>query len=213
MVTLMTLHTAKGLEFPVVFLIGWEDGQFPHMRALGDPTELSEERRLAYVGITRARKRLYLTRAMTRSSWGTPQNNPPSRFLGEIPGDLVDWIREEPAPAWSDGWGSSGGYADGTSFGGGWSGGGFGGSGGGQRRSTAPKKSAPSSPSRSSGPLRKSNTQLELEVGDRVNHDKYGLGTVKSVDGKGARATVMIDFGTNGTVRLMLIGGVPMEKL
>jgi DNA helicase-2/ATP-dependent DNA helicase PcrA len=205
MVTLMTLHTAKGLEFPVVFLTGWEDGQFPHMRALGDPTELSEERRLAYVGITRARKRLYLTRAMTRSSWGTPQNNPPSRFLGEIPGDLVDWIREEPAPAWSDSWGSSGGYADGTSFGGGWS------SAGTSRRSS-PKKSS-SGPSRSSGALRSSGKQLELEVGDRVNHDKYGLGTVKSVDGQGVRATVMIDFGSNGTVRLMLIGGVPMEKL
>ncbi|MEY8567283.1 UvrD-helicase domain-containing protein [Corynebacterium sp.] len=206
MVTLMTLHTAKGLEFPVVFLIGWEDGQFPHMRALGDPTELSEERRLAYVGITRARQRLYLTRAMTRSSWGTPQNNPPSRFLGEIPADLVDWIREEPAPAWSDSWGSSGGYADGTSFGGGgWS------SPGASRRSS-PKKASPG-PSRSSGVLRPSGKQLELEVGDRVNHDKYGLGTVKSVDGQGVRATVMIDFGSNGTVRLMLIGGVPMEKL
>lgn len=205
MVTLMTLHTAKGLEFPVVFLTGWEDGQFPHMRALGDPTELSEERRLAYVGITRARKRLYLTRAMTRSSWGTPQNNPPSRFLGEIPGELVDWIREEPAPAWSDSWGASGGYADGTSFGGGgWS------TPGSSRRGT-PKKSP--SASRSSGVLRSSGKQLELEVGDRVNHDKYGLGTVKSVDGQGARATVMIDFGSNGTVRLMLIGGVPMEKL
>ena len=70
MVTLMTLHTAKGLEFPVVFVTGWEDGQFPHVRALGDPDELSEERRLAYVGITRARERLYLTRAMIRSSWG-----------------------------------------------------------------------------------------------------------------------------------------------
>ncbi|WP_445228013.1 UvrD-helicase domain-containing protein [Corynebacterium sp. USCH3] len=211
MVTLMTLHTAKGLEFPVVFLTGWEDGQFPHMRALGDPTELSEERRLAYVGITRARQRLYLTRAMTRSSWGTPQNNPPSRFLSEVPGELVDWIREEPAPAWSDGWGSSGGYADGTSFGAGRS------SGASHRSTSAGSPSRPSSrssaPSRSSGALRSSGKQLELEVGDRVNHDKYGLGTVKSVDGQGVRATVMIDFGSNGTVRLMLIGGVPMEKL
>jgi DNA helicase-2/ATP-dependent DNA helicase PcrA len=205
LVTLMTLHTAKGLEFPVVFLTGWEDGQFPHQRALGDPTELSEERRLAYVGITRARKRLYLTRAMTRSSWGTPANNPPSRFLSEIPGGLIDWIREEPTPSWG---GGSGGYADGTSFGGGWAGG-FGGSGGGYQRSgqrPAPKKQAPAAP-------RHSNKQLHLEVGDRVNHDKYGLGTVKSVDGSGPRATVMIDFGASGTVRLMLIGGVPMEKL
>src|SRR6478609_610148 len=84
-VTLMTLHTAKGLEFPVVFVTGWEDGMFPHMRALGDPTELSEERRLAYVGITRARQRLYVSRAKVRSSWGQPMLNPESRFLREIP--------------------------------------------------------------------------------------------------------------------------------
>src|SRR5690606_17531746 len=84
-VTLMTLHTAKGLEFPVVFLTGLEDGIFPHNRSLGEPKELEEERRLAYVGITRARQRLYLSRAATRSSFGAPQQNPPSRFLDEVP--------------------------------------------------------------------------------------------------------------------------------
>ena len=94
-VTLMTLHTAKGLEFPVVFLSGLEDGVFPHLRSLGDPKELEEERRLAYVGITRARQRLYLSRATVRSSWGAPQWNPPSRFLDEVPADLVDWRRTE----------------------------------------------------------------------------------------------------------------------
>ena len=83
-VTLMTLHTAKGLEFPVVFLTGMEDGIFPHIRSLGDSGELAEERRLAYVGLTRARQRLYLTRAVSRSAWGTPAYNPPSRFLSEI---------------------------------------------------------------------------------------------------------------------------------
>jgi DNA helicase-2/ATP-dependent DNA helicase PcrA len=103
-VTMMTLHTAKGLEFPVVFLSGLEDGVFPHLRSLGDPKELEEERRLAYVGITRARQRLYLSRATVRSSWGAPQWNPPSRFLDEIPADLVDWrrlgaTRSEPAQA------------------------------------------------------------------------------------------------------------------
>jgi DNA helicase-2/ATP-dependent DNA helicase PcrA len=92
-VTLMTLHTAKGLEFPVVFLTGCEDGIFPHMRSLGDPVELAEERRLAYVGITRAQERLYLTRAEVRSAWGAPQWYPPSRFLEEIPEALVDWRR------------------------------------------------------------------------------------------------------------------------
>ena len=92
-VTLMTLHTAKGLEFPVVFLTGLEDGTFPHMRALGDPKELEEERRLAYVGITRARERLHISRAEVRSAWGAPQYNPPSRFLDEIPSHLIDWQR------------------------------------------------------------------------------------------------------------------------
>jgi DNA helicase II / ATP-dependent DNA helicase PcrA len=94
-VTLMTLHTAKGLEFPVVFLTGLEDGVFPHMRSLADPTELEEERRLAYVGITRARQRLYLSRSTVRSAWGAPQANPASRFLDEIPDKLLDWRRLE----------------------------------------------------------------------------------------------------------------------
>jgi len=94
-VTLMTLHTAKGLEFPVVFLTGMEDGTFPHMRALGDNKELEEERRLAYVGITRARERLHISRAIVRSGWGSPQYNPASRFLDEIPDDLLDWQRTE----------------------------------------------------------------------------------------------------------------------
>jgi DNA helicase-2/ATP-dependent DNA helicase PcrA len=93
-VTLMTLHTAKGLEFPVVFLTGMEDGTFPHLRSLGDARELEEERRLAYVGITRARERLHLSRAAVRSAWGAPQYNPPSRFLDEIPGELLEWERE-----------------------------------------------------------------------------------------------------------------------
>jgi DNA helicase II / ATP-dependent DNA helicase PcrA len=90
-VTMMTLHTAKGLEFPTVFLTGLEEGIFPHSRTLGDPTEIEEERRLAYVGLTRARKRLYLSRAEYRSSWGAPMYNPPSRFLTEIPEELITW--------------------------------------------------------------------------------------------------------------------------
>lgn len=96
-VTLMTLHTAKGLEFPVVFLTGMEDGVFPHLRSLGDPKQLEEERRLAYVGITRARQRLYVSRATMRSSWGAPSYNPASRFLTEIPDTLVEWERSESA--------------------------------------------------------------------------------------------------------------------
>ncbi|MGP3958550.1 DNA helicase PcrA [Nonomuraea sp. 3N208] len=100
-VTLMTLHTAKGLEFPVVFLTAMEDGVFPHIRSLGEPKELEEERRLAYVGITRAQKRLYLTRAAVRSSWGSPSFNPASRFVNEVPGKLIDWRTDPEKSAWS----------------------------------------------------------------------------------------------------------------
>ncbi|MEV0824539.1 DNA helicase PcrA [Nonomuraea rubra] len=100
-VTLMTLHTAKGLEFPVVFLTAMEDGVFPHVRSLGEPKELEEERRLAYVGITRAQQRLYLTRAAVRSSWGAPSFNPASRFVNEVPGQLMEWRTDPEKSAWS----------------------------------------------------------------------------------------------------------------
>ncbi|WP_084436222.1 UvrD-helicase domain-containing protein [Aldersonia kunmingensis] len=204
-VTMMTLHTAKGLEFPIVFVTGWEDGQFPHMRALGDPAELSEERRLAYVGITRARKRLYLTRAVVRSAWGQPISNPESRFLQEIPGELVDWRRLDPSASL----GSRGGrdrWRDRDE--------GF------ERDWTRPERPGVRSAAGRSGGYnrpapgtKRNNTDLVLDVGDRVSHDKYGLGTVIAADGIGPRATVTIDFGTAGKVRLMLIGGVPMIKL
>jgi DNA helicase-2/ATP-dependent DNA helicase PcrA len=90
-VTMMTLHTAKGLEFPTVFLTGMEDGIFPHSRTFDDKDEIEEERRLAYVGLTRARERLYISRAEYRSTWGAPNYNPPSRFLDEIPEDVIVW--------------------------------------------------------------------------------------------------------------------------
>ena len=203
-VTLMTLHTAKGLEFPVVFLTGMEDGIFPHQRSLSDPGELSEERRLAYVGITRAQQRLYLSRAVTRSAWGQPGANPASRFLGDIPEELVDWRRlveatpfvERPDPFASGAFGRTFGSRGAES----------------DRRG----RSAPVTASRfgSSTPARPLNRPaLELAAGDRVSHDKYGLGTVAEVSGAGVRATAIIDFGTAGKVRLMLIGGVPMTKL
>lgn len=94
-VTMMTLHTAKGLEYPVVFLTGMEQGTFPHSRAMEDTSELSEERRLAYVGITRAKRRLYVTRAAVRAQWGQANEMMPSQFLDEIPEDLIDWKRKE----------------------------------------------------------------------------------------------------------------------
>jgi DNA helicase-2/ATP-dependent DNA helicase PcrA len=98
-VTLMTLHTAKGLEFPVVFLTGMEEHVFPHQRSMTDDKELEEERRLAYVGITRAQQRLYLTRAVARTWWGRPEYHKQSRFLDEIPGHLIEWRRDERAVA------------------------------------------------------------------------------------------------------------------
>ncbi|MHC9559672.1 DNA helicase PcrA [Corynebacterium diphtheriae] len=193
-VTLMTLHTAKGLEFPVVFLTGWEDGQFPHLRALGEPKELAEERRLAYVGITRARRTLYLSRAMLRSSWGNPVTNPPSRFLSEIPDELMDWRREEPEHSYDNSWGMGYGSSNSRSY-------------GSQNSRSYSSPRTPKLPKHSNKPA------IALNVGDRVNHEKYGLGTVTKVDKMAPADSVTIDFGSSGTVRLMLIGSVPMEKL
>ncbi|CLO25094.1 ATP-dependent DNA helicase II [Mycobacterium tuberculosis] len=179
-VTLMTLHTAKGLEFPVVFVTGWEDGMFPHMRALDNPTELSEERRLAYVGITRARQRLYVSRAIVRSSWGQPMLNPESRFLREIPQELIDWRRTAPKPSFSAPVSGAGRFG-----------------------------SARPSPTRSGGSRR---PLLVLQVGDRVTHDKYGLGRVEEVSGVGESAMSLIDFGSSGRVKLMH-NHAPVTKL
>jgi len=167
-VTLMTLHTAKGLEFPTVFLTGLEEGVFPHSRSLGDPNEIEEERRLAYVGLTRARERLYLTRASTRFMFGTPTYNAPSRFFGEIPEQLME--RKSP--------------------------------------SFTPKiKSAPAV--RSTG---KRVISLDLAVGDRVLHQTFGIGHVRSLTGDGERAEATIDFGNYGERRLLL-RYAPVEKL
>ncbi|MBK0865862.1 UvrD-helicase domain-containing protein [Saccharopolyspora sp. HNM0986] len=196
-VTLMTLHTAKGLEFPVVFSTGWEDGIFPHMRALSDPAELAEERRLAYVGITRARQRLYLSRALMRSAWGQPMTNPASRFLTEIPDELFEWRRIEPersAPQVRSTWGNRGGFDRGGS--------------------DSAQAGLAERGMRSTGAAGwKDQMAIKLDAGDRVTHDKYGLGTVLATEGEGARATATIDFGASGTVRLMLIGSVPLTKL
>ncbi|CKT64990.1 DNA helicase PcrA [Mycobacterium tuberculosis] len=179
-VTLMTLHTAKGLEFPVVFVTGWEDGMFPHMRALDNPTELSEERRLAYVGITRARQRLYVSRAIVRSSWAQPMLNPESRFLREIPQELIDWRRTAPKPSFSAPVSGAGRFG-----------------------------SARPSPTRSGASRR---PLLVLQVGDRVTHDKYGLGRVEEVSGVGESAMSLIDFGSSGRVKLMH-NHAPVTKL
>jgi len=177
-VTLMTLHTAKGLEFPVVFLTGMEDGTFPHLRAMGHPGELAEERRLAYVGITRARERLYLSRAVVRSAWGQPNYHPASRFLDEISADLVQWRRLEAT-------------------------------------GRGPSSSTPAMARLAQRPGVRSpgnREVVQLEPGDRVTHDTFGLGTVKEVVGVGDRAMAHIDFGSEGTKRLLL-RYAPVTKL
>ncbi|MFB4196533.1 DNA helicase PcrA [Streptomyces carpaticus] len=187
-ITLMTLHTAKGLEFPVVFLSGMEDGVFPHLRSLGKTKELEEERRLAYVGITRARERLYVTRAALRSAWGQPQHNPPSRFLEEIPEQHLDWRRTgplaaaPPPPLSSVRRGTSTGVTGGFATG------------------RAPARG---------GTARQ---VVELAAGDRVSHDSFGLGRVVSVQGSGDRAEATIDFGGEKPKRLLL-RYAPVEKL
>jgi ATP-dependent DNA helicase UvrD/PcrA len=203
-VTLMTLHTAKGLEFPVVFLTGLEDGVFPHLRSLGDRRELEEERRLAYVGITRARQRLYISRAVTRSAWGQPQYNPASRFVEELPADLVRWERTDAA------------YTS-------WSGGG----GVGARASTPAPRSTfvggtPKAaqlaqrlgldPSKLATASDLPRTEVpNLEPGDRINHQRYGVGRVLTVEGYGARAQAQVDFGDQ--VMWIVLRHAPIQKL
>jgi len=209
-VTLMTLHTAKGLEFDTVFLTGLEDAVFPHQRSLRpdddsrgfgsravaqprkDSKELEEERRLAYVGITRARQRLYLTRSIVRSVWGSPQHNPPSRFLAEIPQHLIDWRRLESAT---------------TTW----------------RNTSATSRSQTSWRSRSGGGVdggspafgsgRRAAKQLpQLAAGDKVLHTTFGLGTVIATSGSTDDPRADVDFGSHGIKRLA-VRHAPIEKL
>ena len=213
-VTLMTLHTAKGLEFPVVFLTGLEDGGFPHSRSFENPQELSEERRLAYVGLTRARQRLLVTRAETRSMWGQPQYNPPSRFLSEIPENLINWENTGSfSGGFSGGFGSggfgSGGYSSGYSSGSR----GFGSSrssGSGSRSRSSASSSTPVAgfPNR----IRPNREVISVEVGEKVSHESFGLGTVTEVNGTGDKTVAVVDFGSAGSKRLLL-RYAPIEKL
>ncbi|MER6102482.1 DNA helicase PcrA [Streptomyces sp. NPDC001832] len=185
-ITLMTLHTAKGLEFPVVFLTGMEDGVFPHMRALGQVKELEEERRLAYVGITRARERLYLTRAAMRSAWGQPSYNPPSRFLEEIPDQHMEWKRTGPMVA-------TAGPTSGIT-------------------SSLSSSRSRSGPSGFATRRTSDKPTIALVVGDRVTHDQFGLGTVTAVEGVGDQAKATVDFGDERPKKLLL-RYAPVEKL
>ena len=166
-VTLMTLHTAKGLEFPAVFILGLEDGVFPHMRSLGDPEELEEERRLAYVGITRAKDKLFLSSAWNRMLFGGSSYNPPSRFFSEIPEGLVENAGKR------------------------------------KRRSPVDRAAA-------RGPTTSVSAD-QVGPGDRVRHQKWGLGTIREIVGEGDRAEAEVMFDTQGKKRLLL-AWAPLEK-
>jgi DNA helicase-2/ATP-dependent DNA helicase PcrA len=201
-VTLMTLHTAKGLEFPVVFLTGMEEGVFPHMRAMSDTKELEEERRLAYVGITRARQRLYLSRAVTRSSWGAPQYNPASRFTDELPSELVRWERTEGSyTTWSGSAGGVGGRAASrnSNFVGGTT----------KAQQIAGRLGIDASKLATASDLRAQ--APSVSAGDRVNHQRYGLGRVLAVEGQGAGARAQIDFGDQKV--WLVLRHAPLEKM
>ena len=305
-VTLMTLHTAKGLEYPVVFLTGLEQGTFPHSRSLEDTSELAEERRLAYVGITRAQRRLYVTRAAVRAQWGQAAEMMPSQFLDEIPDQLIDWKRREAGMERVRGGWSAGGFGDdefggwddddfgGVSFGGagstygsgssygsrggssrgygstyGSSYGSHGGSSYGSRsgygsgrsygsssgssgssygsrssrsgsrssygssgsrasygsgssgsgrsgkvttRRIAPSAASKSKPNAGSAASGNGLSISDFQIGDRITHDKFGLGTVVDLQDKGPKSVITVDFGSDGVKRLML-AVAPIEKL
>ncbi|SDP29370.1 DNA helicase-2 / ATP-dependent DNA helicase PcrA [Arthrobacter sp. ok909] len=205
-VTLMTLHTAKGLEFPVVFLTGMEHGLFPHQRSATDPKELAEERRLAYVGLTRARKRLYLTRSEVRSMWGQSQYNPASQFIEEIPAELVEWKREG-ASRQSGGWGSGPAIGSSRYSGSFW--------GAGTPRGAG---ASPSAGFNADVPaaVAKNRVQPQKEivavsVGDKVNHTSFGNGTVLAVEGSGDKTVAKVKFDV-GEKRLLL-RYAPLTKL
>ncbi|HEX6313030.1 MAG TPA: DNA helicase PcrA [Acidimicrobiia bacterium] len=184
--TLMTLHSAKGLEFPVVFLTGMEDGVFPHTRSLGDPDELEEERRLCYVGITRAQERLYLCHAWSRTLFGATDYYPPSRFLGEIPEELVEALGVERG-------GGIGAHREAVV-------------------SAALRRSdggfaAPPAPSGARGA-----EHLGLGIGDDVGHEAFGEGVVLDLVGHGDKTEALIRFRDVGEKRLLL-AWAPLRKL
>jgi DNA helicase II / ATP-dependent DNA helicase PcrA len=218
-VILMTLHTAKGLEFPTVFLTGLEDGVFPHIRSLGEPAELEEERRLAYVGITRARQRLYMTHAWCRSLFGSTQYNPVSRFMNEIPVELVANVgevrRSASGPSWSGGpgGGTSGeGYeTNGRSWGArrreraqtddGQPGGRVFGS-----RAEAHRDDVVEAALRSkSAPVATTGAEtMGLSVSDEIVHGRYGEGMIIELLGEGDKTEAIVRFPGFGEKRFLL---------
>jgi len=197
-VTMMTMHSAKGLEFPQVYVVGMEDGLFPGNRAMGDPEEMEEERRLCYVAMTRAKKKLTMTNARQRTLYGRTTPAMASRFLGEIPEENMEWIsKPEPRPQpthWDD-WAEDGPviYT--------------------QTAPTMPKK-----PMAEAGGLRKAAPAgaplLQLKAGESIAHDAFGKGMVLSVRPMGNDALVEVAFDKVGTKKLMLkAAGSHLKKL
>ena len=201
----MTLHSAKGLEYPFVFLIGCEEGVFPHNRALLDPRELEEERRLAYVGITRAREKLHVSHAWQRMLFGQSQYNPPSRFLSEIPVELFD--RQGNTDSGADHervFGGSGSWRDrdvpayrrrdeepsGRTFGG-----------------SSERRAA-----RTPTPARAEAEFSHLRVGDDVEHAIFGEGVILAISGAGEKTEATVRFRERGTKHLLL-AWAPLKKL
>ena len=182
MLTLMTLHSAKGLEYPVVFLIGMEEGIFPHIRSITEPDELEEERRLAYVGITRAQQRLYLTHAWTRNVHGASMYNAPSRFLEEIPEELVDDRGSSRTRMRQSG------YRRETDQ---------------EARSFPGRERAVDAAQAPRSPVEADPSPVHLVVGDDVNHATFGLGVVTDVKGAEGDAEITVNFTTAGSKVLM----------
>ncbi len=193
-VSLMTLHTAKGLEFPAVFLIGMEDGIFPHSRTLGEPAELEEERRLCYVGITRARRFLYLSHAWTRTLWGRTAPGMPSRFLAEVPEALVREVGGGLVFGAGGGPGAVGRATGGRATAGRPNGGGV----------TAGAATGGRPTGRGAERTTTGAEHLGLAPGDEVVHERWGPGVVLSARGEGDMAQATVRFGSVGDKRLLL---------
>jgi len=207
-VTLMTLHSAKGLEFPVVFLVGMEDGVFPHVRALGEPAELEEERRLAYVGITRAMQKLHLTSAWSRMMHGQTQYNPPSRFLDEIPSELIEEIggtrmlrsrRDRSGGGRTYGGGGGSDIPTGRTFGGG-------------DREQHTDDVVEAALAAANRPTPSGAESMGLKVGDDVRHNQWGEGVITDIEGTGDKAEASVYFPSVGEKRLLL-SWAPLEKI
>jgi DNA helicase-2/ATP-dependent DNA helicase PcrA len=211
-VVLMTMHSAKGLEFPVVFICGMEESIFPHSRALNDNEEMEEERRIAYVGITRAEQALFLSCARMRTLFGRTQSNAPSRFLDEIPDELKEVVsptrqRFGRATGSGSGMGGSGWSQGGRSIGGGMGSSGSTGTGNGTGTVRTPVTSTSSMPN-----LNRPKAG-DFNSGDKVSHAKWGIGTIVQIKGSGDDTELQIAFPAPVGIKRLLAGFAPITKV